>query len=53
LNPSLAAASYDVPSDRSSTKIAALLKDFGERVQYSVFECLLEDAALARLRTKL
>ena len=45
--------SYDVPDDRRRTKIAALLKDFGERVQYSVFECLLEDAALDRLRAKL
>jgi len=34
--------SYDVPDDRRRTKIAALLKDFGERVQYSVLECLLE-----------
>lgn len=29
------------------------MKDFGEHVQYSVFECLLEDAALDRLRKRL
>jgi len=45
--------SYDVPDDRRRTKLAAVLKDFGERVQYSVFECLLEEAALDRLRARL
>ncbi len=45
--------SYDIPDDRRRTKIASLLKDFGERVQYSVFECLVNEAALDRLRQRL
>jgi CRISPR-associated protein Cas2 len=32
---------YDVPGDRRRNKIARALEGHGERVQYSVFECLL------------
>jgi len=32
---------YDIPDDRRRTKIATTLEGYGERVQYSVFECLL------------
>src|SRR6185436_13646804 len=35
--------SYDIPDDRRRTKLANALKDFGERVQYSVFEFLLDE----------
>lgn len=49
----LIVVSYDVPDDRRRTKLASILKDFGERVQYSVFECLVDDAALDRLRRRL
>ena len=31
--------SYDIPADKRRTKIAKILEDYGERVQYSVFEC--------------
>jgi CRISPR-associated protein Cas2 len=31
--------SYDIPVDKRRTKIAKILEDYGERVQYSVFEC--------------
>ncbi len=34
--------SYDIPDDRRRTKLAKTLKDFGDRVHYSVFECLLD-----------
>ena len=34
--------SYDIPDDRRRTRLAKLLKDYGGRVQYSVFECLLD-----------
>lgn len=47
----LTVVSYDVPSDRRRTKLAELLKDFGHRVQLSVFECRLDEARLGRLRT--
>lgn len=42
--------SYDIPDDRRRTHLAHTLKDFGERVQYSVFECRLDDRQLDRLR---
>ena len=45
--------SYDIPDDRRRTRIAHLLKDFGTRVQYSVFECRLTDDQTARLRTRM
>jgi len=34
--------SYDIPDDRRRTKLANVLLDFGERVQYSVFEAALD-----------
>ncbi len=40
---------YDVPDDRRPTRLAHALKDFGERVRYSVFEYRLEAGALDRL----
>ncbi|MEW6376162.1 MAG: CRISPR-associated endonuclease Cas2, partial [Thermodesulfobacteriota bacterium] len=38
--------SYDIPDDQRRIKIAKILEDFGDRVQYSVFECLLEQDLL-------
>ena len=45
--------SYDVPDDRRRTRLAHTLKDFGERVQYSVFECHLDERAQQTLRERL
>jgi CRISPR-associated protein Cas2 len=33
---------YDIPDTPRRTKLAKVLKDFGERVQLSVFECILD-----------
>lgn len=33
---------YDIPSDKRRKKVSDLLEGYGQRVQYSVFECLLE-----------
>ena len=44
---------YDVPSDRRRTRLAHTLKDFGKRVQYSVFECHLDERALQTLRERM
>ena len=44
--------SYDIPSDKRRTKLAHALKDFGERVHYSVFECHLDLAGLEALRRR-
>lgn len=34
--------SYDVTDDQKRKKLAEVLKDYGRRVQFSVFECDLE-----------
>jgi CRISPR-associated protein Cas2 len=33
---------YDIADDQRRTKVAKILEDFGDRVQYSVFEMELE-----------
>jgi CRISPR-associated protein Cas2 len=48
----LIVVSYDVPNDLRRTRLAHALKDFGVRVQYSVFECLLEVEQLELLRSR-
>jgi CRISPR-associated protein Cas2 len=45
--------SYDITNDRRCTKIARTLEGFGQRVQYSVFECDLTDRQYEVLRRKL
>jgi CRISPR-associated protein Cas2 len=44
---------YDVEKDRDRQRVLSLLKDFGVRVQYSVFECELDGKRLAELRERL
>lgn len=44
---------YDVKDDRRRNKIANELKNFGVRVQYSVFECLLNDKDNQTMRNKI
>lgn len=45
--------SYDISVDKRRTKLAKLLEGFGQRVQYSVFECDLTDRQFAVLWRKL
>jgi CRISPR-associated protein Cas2 len=35
---------YDISNDQRRTKVAKILEDFGDRVQYSVFEMELDRA---------
>jgi CRISPR-associated protein Cas2 len=35
--------SYDIPDDKRRLRVARTLEAHGERVQYSVFECLLKE----------
>ena len=50
----LSIISYDIGSDRRRQKILTALKDFGGRwVQYSVFECDLDEATLRTLLERL
>jgi CRISPR-associated protein Cas2 len=41
---------YDIPDDRRRTKLHDRLLDFGSPVQYSVFECLVEQDELKKMR---
>jgi CRISPR-associated protein Cas2 len=36
---------YDIPDNQRRGKVARILEDFGDRVQYSVFEMELENSA--------
>jgi CRISPR-associated protein Cas2 len=47
------AISYDIRDDRRRLKVAKVLKDFGQRVQLSVFEARLDAAELVRLKKRL
>lgn len=44
--------SYDIPDDRRRVRVAKTLKDYGDRVQYSVFECILAGPLLGELMVK-
>ena len=49
---------YDVNTEtkegrRRLRKVATVCKDFGQRVQYSVFECSVTEAQLESLRARL
>jgi CRISPR-associated protein Cas2 len=50
--------SYDVATDegkgqRRLRRVAKACKDFGQRVQYSVFECIVDPAQWTRLKERL
>jgi len=44
--------SYDIVDDKRRTKLAKKLCDFGKRVQYSVFECDLDEDSLRIYRIR-
>jgi CRISPR-associated protein Cas2 len=44
---------YDITDDRIRNLVFNTLKDYGVRVQYSVFECRLEKTQLLKLRMQL
>lgn len=45
--------SYDIHHDRQRARLAILLENYGQRVQYSVFECILTLTQLAELRRRM
>ncbi len=49
--------SYDVAEDELGKKrlrhVAKICKNFGQRVQYSVFECLVDPAQWAKMKDEL
>lgn len=44
---------YDIPCDKRRTKVANLLEGYGQRVQYSVFECVLTSTKYEELSKRL
>ena len=44
---------YDITDDKRRNKVAKILKDFGTRIQYSVFECNTDRRAQLRLQNRL
>ena len=44
---------YDIPCDKRRKKVADLLEGYGERVQYSVFECVLNRSQYQQLAKRL
>jgi CRISPR-associated protein Cas2 len=54
MNPEqLCVIAYDSPSNKRRRKLAKLLEGYGERLQWSVFECPLQPNQLQRLRQML
>lgn len=45
--------SYDICEPKRLRRVARVLEGFGVRLQYSVFECPLDDLRLAMLKTAL
>ena len=44
---------YDIEDDGARRRIHNVLKDYGKRVQYSVFECWLDEPNLNGLRRQI
>lgn len=44
---------YDIPDHKRRKKVSDLLEGYGQRVQYSVFECILTKAKYDELRQRL
>lgn len=44
---------YDISSDKRRNKIYKVLKNFGSWMQYSVFECELEEKEYLKLKDRL
>ena len=44
---------YDVPDDRRRNKVAEILDDYGDRVQYSVFEVQVAEEHFNRMVRRL
>lgn len=53
MNGSFYVVSYDIQDDRRRNRVCKTLKNFGGRVQYSVFECELDRRQFLRLKHQL
>lgn len=44
---------YDIVDDRNRNRIANFLEKHGQRVNYSVFECMLTDSQFEKVKNRL
>ncbi len=44
---------YDITSDNRRKRVQKILEGYGDRVQYSVFECNISDTQSKKLRKKI
>ena len=44
---------YDISDDQRRSRVARCMEDFGRRVQWSVFDCQLDERALGELKRRL
>lgn len=44
---------YDISDDKRRNKVSKVMESFGDRVQYSLFECNMDDEEFAVMRRKL
>ena len=44
---------YDISNDKRRNKVAKCLQGYGERVNFSVFECILKPGPFARMKKEL
>ena len=44
---------YDIKDDKRRNRVAKTMKDYGTRVQYSVFECNMEYKILEEMKDRL
>lgn len=45
--------SYDIKEDKRRNRVLKIMKDYGQHVQYSVFECFIEKTAYLKMRARL
>jgi len=44
---------YDIPDDKRRARVAKTLEGYGQRMQYSLFECRITKVQYLRLRARL
>ncbi|MBI5748644.1 MAG: CRISPR-associated endonuclease Cas2 [Nitrospinae bacterium] len=44
---------YDISDDKRRNKICDILSSYGQRVNYSVFECFLKEKEIQRLKNRI
>ena len=45
--------SFDITDNKARRRVTKVLEGYGDRIQYSIFECLVSRAQLRKIQTKL